>query len=117
MGNRAANKVAGGIADVTIKISETLIHHLGPKHTGEKLQDPNARPNAAKEIAAAAVLAATGVYDSMEQASRLVLKSSSQATGEFVGHKCAASFAASWNKLSSAMAIKASFRGTVNLAP
>lgn len=87
MSSKAANKVAGGLADLTIKISETLIHTLGPKHTGEHLQDPNKRPNAAKEVAAAAVLAATGVYDSMEQASRLVFKSSGQATSDFVGHK------------------------------
>lgn len=87
MTNRAANRVAGGIADVTIKISDTIIHHMGPKHYGEQLQDPNKRPNAAKEIASAAVLAATGVYDSMEQASRLVLKSSGQASSDFVGHK------------------------------
>lgn len=87
MGNKAANRVAGGIADLTIKISESLIHHLGPKHTGEQLQDPNKRPNAAKEVAAAAVLAATGVYDSMEQASRIVFNSSGQAASDFVGHK------------------------------
>lgn len=87
MSSRAANRVAGGIADISIKISETIIHHLGPKHTGEKLQDPQGRPNAAKEIAAAAVMAASGVYDSMEQASRLVFQSGSQASSDFVGHK------------------------------
>lgn len=87
MSNRAANRVAGGIADISVRMADSIIHHLGPSHYGEQLQDPKARPNAAKEIAAAAVVAASGIYDSMEQASRLVLKSGGQATSEFVGHK------------------------------
>jgi len=41
----------------------------------------------AKEVAAAAVVAAVGIYDSMEQAARLVLDSGGQATSEFIGHR------------------------------
>ena len=87
MSSKAANKVAGGIADISIKMADSIIHHLGPSHYGEQLQDPKARPNAAKEIAGAAVVAASGIYDSMEQASRLVLRSGGQATSDFVGHR------------------------------
>lgn len=82
-----ANRVAVGIADITIKISDALIRHLGPSKTGEDLNDPNKRPSAIKEIAAAAILASTGIYDSMEEASRTVLTAGGQASSSFIGHK------------------------------
>lgn len=51
------------------------------------MQDPNSRSKAAKEIAAASVLAATGIYDSMTQASQLVFQSSGEAASGYVGHR------------------------------
>jgi hypothetical protein len=88
MSSNVANKVAGGIADISVKMADSIIRHLGPSNNyGEQLNNPEKRPHAAKEIAGAAVLAAVGIYDSMEQASRLVLNSGGQATSEFVGHK------------------------------
>ena len=86
-GSSWANKIAGGIADISIKIADAVIRHLGPSKYGEELSDPNKRPNAAKEVASAALLAATGIYDSMEQASRVVLNAGGQASSNFIGHK------------------------------
>lgn len=42
-----------------------------------------------QEIAAASLVAAVEIYGSMEEAARLVLASSGQATSELIGHKCA----------------------------
>lgn len=86
-GSSIANRIAGGVADISIKIADAIIRHLGPTKYGEELNDPNKRPNAAKEVAAAALLAATGVYDSMEQASRVVLNAGGKASSDFIGHK------------------------------
>lgn len=43
--------MAGGIADISVKMADSIIRHLGPGHYGEQLSDPQARPHAAKEIA------------------------------------------------------------------
>lgn len=90
-----ANRVAGGIADVSVKLADSIVHRVGPSNkVGQELNDPIKRPNAAKEVASAAVVAAVGIYDSMEQAAKLVLHSGGTATSEFIGHKCALAFAA-----------------------
>jgi spartin len=86
-GNRAANAVAGGIADISIKVADSIVKRMGPTRYGEQLADPASRTNAAREVAAAAVVAAVGVYDSMEQAARIVLTSGGDATSQFIGHK------------------------------
>lgn len=89
-GNRAANRVAGGIADISVKLADSIVKRLGPDNKyGAQLQDPATRPSAAREVAAASVVAAVGIYDSMEQAARLVLSSGGQATSEYIGHKYA----------------------------
>ena len=53
MSSRAANKVAGGIADISVKMADSIIKHLGGKSSryGEELSDPQKKPHAAKEIA------------------------------------------------------------------
>ena len=49
-----------------------------------------ARVQASREIAAASVVAASEIYESMEQAVKLVFKTTGSASANFVGHKCAA---------------------------
>lgn len=89
-GNWAANKVAGGLADISVKLADGIVKRLGPNNKyGQQLNDPDTRPGASREVAAAAVVAAVGIFDSMEQAARVVLNSGGTATSEFIGHKCA----------------------------
>lgn len=53
-----------------------------------KLQgSKSTRRNAAREIAAASVVAAAGIYDSMNVAANTVLQSGGQTTSSFIGHK------------------------------
>ena len=53
-----------------------------------KLQgSKSTRMNAAREIAAASVVAAAGIYDSMNVAANTVLQSGGQTTSSFIGHK------------------------------
>ena len=55
-----------------------------------KLQgSKSTRKNAAREIAAASVVAAAGIYDSMNVAANTVLQSGGQTTSSFIGHKYA----------------------------
>ena len=53
MSSRAANKVAGGIADISVKMADSIIKHLGRNNQkyGEELSNPQTKPHAAKEIA------------------------------------------------------------------
>ncbi len=52
MSSNVANKVAGGIADISVKMADSIIRHLGPSNNyGEQLNNPEKRPHAAKEIA------------------------------------------------------------------
>lgn len=53
-----------------------------------KLQgSKSTRRTAARDIAAASVVAAAGIYDSMNVAANTVLQSGGQTTSSFIGHK------------------------------
>ena len=66
---------------------------LGRTQYSEQLGDPNANPqqkrSAIKDVAAASVLAALEVYESMEAAALVVTKAGGDATSGFVSHRCA----------------------------
>ena len=47
------------------------------------------RRNAAKDIAAASVVAAAGIYDSMNTAASTVFFAGGESTSKFIGHRCA----------------------------
>lgn len=68
-------------------------YRLGRSQTSEQLADPNASPqkkqSAIRDVAAASVLAALEVYDSMEAAALVVTKASGDATSGYVSHKYA----------------------------
>lgn len=46
------------------------------------------RRNAAKDIAAASVVAAAGIYDSMNTAASTVFFAGGETTSKFIGHRC-----------------------------
>lgn len=53
-----------------------------------KLQgDSTTRRSAAREIAAASVVAAAGIYESMDQAARTVMYQGGATSSSFIGHK------------------------------
>ena len=66
---------------------------LGRTKDAEGLADPNASPqkkqSAVRDVAAASVLAALEIYDSMEAAALVVTKAGGDATSGYVTHKCA----------------------------
>ena len=87
MANKAANKVAGGIADLTIKISDTMIHHMGPKHYGEQLQDPIKGPTQPRRLPLLPSLRPQGCMTRWSRLPGLFLSPSGQASGDVVGHR------------------------------
>lgn len=90
-GAAGAGAVANKLTDISTRVADSLIRRLGRSQTSEQLADPNASPqkkqSAIRDVAAASVLAALEVYDSMEAAALVVTKASGDATSGYVSHK------------------------------
>ncbi|KAL0047690.1 hypothetical protein WJX82_009562 [Trebouxia sp. C0006] len=83
-----AASVTGGVADTSLRVADGIVSRMGGSNYGQKLQgSKSTRTNAAREIAAASVVAAAGIYDSMNVAANTVLQSGGQTTSSFIGHK------------------------------
>lgn len=91
-GASVAGRVSQKAADISIRVAESIVRRVGPSAGfGRQLNaGGQSRADAAQEIAAASLVAAVEIYASMEEAARIVVKSSGQATADLVGHRCGA---------------------------
>ena len=94
---KAARRVAGTgargtskIIDISNRVADTIVDKVGNRTSfgGNLNGDASSKRAAAREIAGAAVVAAVGIYDAMDGAAQLVLSSGSDATSQFISHKC-----------------------------
>eukprot|EP00891_Asterochloris_glomerata_P007958 jgi/Astpho2/7958/Aster-06555 len=87
--NHLSGTVTGQVADMSIRVADGIVRRMGGSNYGQKLQS-DAKPtrtSAAKEIAAASVVAAAEIYESMYAGAMTVMKSGGSTTADFVGHK------------------------------
>jgi hypothetical protein len=91
-GAAIAGRVSQRAADISVRVAESIVRRVGPASGIGQLLNAGgqSRAAAAQEIAAASLVAAVEIYASMEEAARLVVQSSGQATSELIGHRCAA---------------------------
>lgn len=83
-----AATVTTGVADTSIRVADGIVARMGNSNYGQQLQgSKSTRRSAARDIAAASVVAAAGIYDSMNVAANTVLHTGGEATSGFIGHK------------------------------
>eukprot|EP00884_Botryococcus_braunii_P002193 jgi/Botrbrau1/11975/Bobra.0115s0011.1 len=81
-GAHAASWLVTGVASVGSTLAEHVVRRVAPQGGREPLD-----PNSKRGIAAASVVAAIDLYESMEGATRRVLDSTGRTTASFVSHK------------------------------
>lgn len=83
-----AATVAGGVADTSLRVADGIVSRMGNSNYGQQLQgSKSTRRSAARDIAAASVVAAAGIYDSMNMGANTVLHSGGETASSFIGHK------------------------------